>query len=100
LIQIAPGHAPGLPHRIDQRVNLLARVFDFWRWYAPQRMRPVFGLVMASNKVVAGVALPEREVGKVCPVRVNLFAIGQARGHIGTAGAAVKGHGFSLYIAR
>jgi len=70
----------------------LARVLDFWGWYAPKRMRPVFGLVVTANKVVAGVALPEREVGKVCPVRVNLSAIGQARGHIGTAGAAVKRH--------
>jgi hypothetical protein len=83
-------HRPALPDGIDQRVQMLPRLFEFWRRDAAQRPSPVLCLVVAPDEVPAGIAEPEWQTPKVCAVRVNLGAIGQTGRDFLCAAAAVE----------
>jgi hypothetical protein len=89
-VQGSPLHQPALPDRIDQRVQMLPRLFEFWRRDAAQRAGSVLRLVVAPDEVPAGIAAPEGQTPKVCAVRVNLGAIGQTGLDFLLAAAAVE----------
>lgn len=72
-------------------MNVLSRLPYFRRRDAAQRARAIARFVVAADMIPAPVALPEREVGEILAVRVDLRAVGQSRLDLGVAAAAVDG---------
>lgn len=66
-----------------------ARLHKLRRWDVPQRPCAADCLVMAADIILAGIAFPERQVGKIGAVRVNLSPAGEARDYDHRTAAAI-----------
>jgi hypothetical protein len=63
VVEFAASPIARFPHWIEDRVNVPSRVLNLRCWDATKRAGPVFGLVVAPDKVPTRIASPERKVG-------------------------------------
>lgn len=75
-IQFASAHFPTLPYRVDQRMQLLARILEFRGWYAAEWLGAILRLVVAANEVATRIAAPKRQAAQIGAMRIDFTAIG------------------------
>lgn len=83
------------PKWIDQLMNMLARVLNFWRWNATKRLCWVFCFMMTAHKVFAGWTTPKWQVPDfflhfLAYFWINALPAGQFRVHVFQAAAAIN----------
>src|SRR5262245_36337560 len=68
-------------------MDMLPGIFHLLVCYHSQRQCRSFRLVVAANKVLAGIAAPERQLMQILAMRIDLFPVRQPRIDILIAGA-------------
>ena len=70
-------------------MDFLPLNLDFRGGNTAQGLGPVRGLVVAPYEVAAGITLPERQIGQVGPVRIDLGSVSKPGGDLLFATAAI-----------
>lgn len=98
-VKLAAIKATAFPERIKYPVDVLASLFEFLRRDAAKRLCSVARLVVAADEVSASIALPERKLMKVRPVRIDLTPIRETSIDFSVASAAMDLHVCSVCFA-
>lgn len=95
LVELGPIKSLALPKRIKNSVDVLPGLLDLRRWYDTKWSRSILCLVMAADEVSAVVALPEGQIAKVWPMRIDFATVRQPSWHLLAASAAIYFAGFT-----